>query len=305
MLFGNLRVRLRIDGIMPERALLRIKRAKIPLYNVKKREKTRLDIEVKRKDLQKVFAIYPNVCYNSSGKVPYTVRKTGGVGLTKAVEFCKNRVGLLLGALLFGILTLSSEGVVLGVDIVGGSAYEREALRALEESGIKKYAIYPKGREDAVTAKLLALDGVEFCSVKKIGRRVRVEIRLSPFATDTSYKGSMQAKHAGTVVGISVLRGFALKKVGDEVAVGETLVGNWFCLTNGEQVRVEPIARVRIACEYAYLHVGAADEESAFAAAYLDICVTGKEELTQKSVVKAEEGFEVKISYVVTETVNL
>ena len=77
MLFGNFRQRLLIEGIMPERALLRLRREKIAVYNVKKRGKTQILLSVKRKDTQKVFAIYPNVCYNDNAYSPYSVKKLG------------------------------------------------------------------------------------------------------------------------------------------------------------------------------------------------------------------------------------
>ena len=69
MLFPNLKDRLQIEGIMPERALLRLRRAQIPLYNVKKIAKNRILFRVKRKDVEKIFAIYPNICYNKERKV--------------------------------------------------------------------------------------------------------------------------------------------------------------------------------------------------------------------------------------------
>ena len=58
------RERMIIEGLMPERALLRLRRAQIPIYNLKKIKKNQILFTVKRKDVEKVFAIYPNLCYN-------------------------------------------------------------------------------------------------------------------------------------------------------------------------------------------------------------------------------------------------
>ena len=66
MIFANRKIRLKIQGNMPERALLRLRRAEIPLYEVKKSQKNAILVSVKRKDVQKVFAIYPNLCYNEN-----------------------------------------------------------------------------------------------------------------------------------------------------------------------------------------------------------------------------------------------
>lgn len=296
---------IQIEGLMPERALLRLKRAGIPLYNVEKLQKNRICLQVKRKDLSRVFAIYPSVCDGQTAYHPYTVTQKGGVGLAKAADFCKNRVGFLLGGLAFCILTLAADSFVFGLEFVGTDVYAREAAQALEESGIKPFRPYKTGQEDIVTAKLLALDFVEFCSVKKVGGRVRIEVRTSPFSESIRHHGEMKAQHTGEIISLTVLRGAALKKIGETVTAGETLVGNWFSTEEGEQVRVEPIARVRISCVYEGIYTGVADSQEAFAQAYLSLELNEKDEITSQTVTQTEEGFSVKISYTVTESVNL
>ena len=297
--------RIQIDGIMPERALLRLKRAGVELYDIQKLQPKRLCLQVKRKDLPRIFSVYPNADYGEETNALYRVTKLGGVGLAKWVDFCKNRVGFLLGALAFCILTLAADSFVFGVEFVGTDVYARETAQALEENGVKLFAPYKRGREDLITAKLLSLDFVEFCSVKKVGGRIRVETRLSPFTESILFKGEMKAKHEGEIVALTVLRGSALKKVGDAVGVGETLVGNWLSTEEGGQVRVEAIARVQIACVYEGEHMDAQTEEEAFAAAYLSLALGEKDEIMESVTTKTETGFHVKISYVVTESMNL
>ena len=305
MLFGNLRDRFLVEGVMPERALLRLKRAGIPLYNVKKTEKKHILFSVKKKDSEKVFAIYPNVCYNITAYHPYTVTKLGGEGLAKWVDASKKRLGFLIGALLFCMLSLGAEPFVLGVEFVGTDVYVREAKQLLAEQGIKPFSVYKTAKEDLVTAKLLALDGVEFCSVQKVGNRVRVEIRTSPFVVNTLTQGAMQAKHEGELVALTVLKGTAVKKIGDTVKVGETLVQNVLTTQDGGQVRVETIARARISCVYEGVHEGAETAEQAFAEAYLRLALGEKDELTSKTITPTQKGFHVKITYLVTESMNL
>ncbi len=300
----RLRYRFQIEGIMPERALLRLRRGGISLYNLQKTQKNVILFEVTKKDVEKVFAIYPNVCYNSSTYTPYKVRLLGGVGITKGLDFCKKRVGFVLGALAFAAITLAADGLVLGVDVVGITAYERDSRIALAENGIAPFAFYPKGKEDMVTAKLLTLDGVEFCSVKKVGNRVRVELQGSPLTTTRLQKESMTARESGTLLSLTVLRGTPLKQVGEEVQRGEALVGNWFCTETGEKVGAEPIARARIACTYERTYPSA-DEEQAFAQGYLDAALTATDEILEWTVTQREEGFHVKISYLLLQSVNM
>lgn len=297
--------RIQIEGVMPQRALLRLRRAGIPLYHIQKTQKDCIRLKVERKDLPKVFALYPKLLEGQSGYSAYKVQKLGGVGLARAVDFCKRRVSFILGALLFCILTLVADGFVFGVEIVGAKEYKREVMQALEENGITLNSSYKKGKEDLVTAKLLTLDFVEFCSVQKVGNWVRVEIRTSPFSLNVLQKGSMVAKHSGEIVSLTVLKGTAVKKVGDGIERGETLVQNALTTQEGEQVRVEVIARARISCVYECMHEGAKNEEQAFGEAYLALALGEKDEIIQKEITQTENGFYVKIKYLVTESMNL
>ncbi len=289
---------------MPERALLRMKRAGIPLYNLQKTQKNVILFQVEKKDVEKVFAIYPNVCYNSSGYHPYRVTLLGGKGAARWIDFCKKRAGVLLGALLFAAITLAADGLVLGIDVVGATAYARECKIALAECGVKPYRPYVKDKEDLVTAKLLTLPGAEFCSVKKVGNRVRVELRCSPLHTQTLQRESMRSQRTGKLLSLTVLRGTPLKKAGEEVAEGEPLVGNWFYAQEGEQIPVEPIARARIACVYEET-LSATSKEQAFAEGYLALSLSAEDEILSWEAEETEAGFRVRIAYVVVQTVNL
>ena len=295
-------VRFRLTGIMPERALLRLRRNGIALYEVKKIEKNQILFCVKRKDSEKVFAIYPNVWYNNSVYTPYQVEKLGFVGVLRYVEALKNRLGLLLGGLLCFVCVALCEPLVFEINFTASKVYAREAVKVLDEAGIRPFAPYQAGREDLVCAKLLALDGVEYCSVKKVGRSVAVEIRLSPFSKRETDGGVMQAKHSGKIVAMTVLRGAPLKKVGDTISEGETLVGNWYETLDGEHVRVEIIARVRIACTWE-AHVQAESEEEAFAQGYLALNLSDGE-LKNSELVKTDNGYFVKMEYETIEKIN-
>ena len=292
-----------LEGTMPERALLRLRRAGIALFNVKKIEKNRIVFSIKRKDGEKVFAIYSNMCYNESVYSAYTVKKIGVEGVGKYVETAKLRVGLLLGGLLCVTMVLCSQPLVFAVDFVGPNVYAREVYAALEEVGITPLAPYPEGKEDLVCAKLLALDGIEFCSVRKEGYRVIVEMRKSPFPSIKTDKNPMQAKHAGEIVAMTVLRGSPLKQIGEKVQVGEPLVDNVFFTEGGGQVRVEIIARVRIACVYE-ADVAAETAEEAFATAYLGLELSERDEVQTYSVKDCDGVYHVTIAYTAIEIMN-
>lgn len=288
-----------LEGISPERALSRLQREGICVYHAKKLKKNQILFSVKRKDTEKVFAIYPNVCYNITVYSPYTARSAGPEGVLALFDRCRKRVGVFLGVLLFAAATLAANQFVLRIDVEGADAYRGEVLAALEESGIRTFALYPSGREREVTAKILALKDVSYCSVEKSGTTVRVEVRLSAFSDPSPQEGDMLAAHSGTILQMAVLRGTALKAPGEEVAAGEPLVGAYLLDGEGEKIPVTAIARVTLSCVYEEV-IDASDEQGALAQGYL----AADGQIVEKSCERAEGGYLVRIVYTVTETIN-
>lgn len=296
--------RVLIEGLMPERALLRLRRANIGIYNLKKPQKNQILFSVKKKDIEKVFAIYPDVCYNVSVHTPYKARRMGMMGIGKFFERIKNRVGLLLGALLALIAFSYADSYIFAVEFTGAQVYRREALMLLEQGGIQPFSPYKREKTDWICSQILALDDVEYCSVKKSGLKAVVEIRLSDFEKPTQKEEDMLCSREGKIISITTLRGTPLKKAGDEVRQGETLVGGWFLKEDGTSVSVAPIARVSIACllESAF---EAQSEEEAFAKAYLSLRLSEKDTITDKEIKQEGNLFYVKIAYTAIEQMNM
>ena len=297
------RDRFSVEGIMPERALLRLKRAGICIYNAKKVKKSQILFSVSRKDSEKVFAIYPNVCYNISVCSPFVVRKIGTEGIARYIEWGKQRIGLLLGGMFCLAAVLACDACVFGVEFTNSSVYAREVRIALSESGITPFAPYRDKNIDVVCSKILALDGVEYCSVKKAGCWLQVELRFSPFTIGVLERESMTAKHTGTLLSLTVLKGTPTKKIGDTVREGDVLVESYFSLEDGGQVRVEPIARASIACNFTGFFQTESEEE-AFAAAYLQLGLSDKDKITDCEILGEKGLYTVCVEYIVIETIN-
>ncbi len=296
--------KLRIQGDMPERALLRLKRAQIPVYNVKKTQKNEIVLLVNAKDCQKVFAIFPSMCYNIGEYTPYIVQKTGAVGLAKCVETLKNRIGLLLGALVFCVGTLYVDGLVLGVKTVGDATYAREVRIALENHGVKTFAPYDAKKADDITAELLRIHGVEFCSLQKRGVFLYVEMRISPFLGEMRVHGDMLASRTGTLLSLTALSGTLLKKAGDSVQAGDTLVGAYVQTETGERKSVDAVARAYIACTYEQAF-DVETQEQAFAQAYLQMALTDNDCLQSVAITPLPSGYQVRCEYTAVQTINL
>lgn len=295
---------IQIEGNMPERALLRLRRANIGIYGLKKTQKNQILFTVKKQDKEKVFAIYPNVCYNISVHTPYTAKSMGAVGLWKVVKNLKKRIGLLLGCLFFFGAVAYADRFIFKIELTGADVYQREVRIALEEGGIKTFSPFKRGNVDAICAEILKLDGIEYCSVRKCGYRAIVELQVSPFADISFESGDMQSKRKGELLSLTVLRGTPLKRVGEVVSIGETLVGGWIEKDEGNKIPTQAIARASIACSLDW-SIEADSEEEAFAKAYLLLELGEGDIITEKEIAKEGKVFHVKISYIAIERINM
>ena len=209
----------------------------------------------------------------------------------------------MLGLLLFCAVVLYADTLVFGVEFSASNVYAREARAVLAEQGIKPFASYQSGNEDLICSKLLTLDGVDFCSVKKSGGRVVVEMRLGELQPKPFQKGDMQASHTGTLISITALKGSAQKKAGDRITANETLVGAWLETAEGERLATDVIAYARIACVYECA-LTAKDEKEAFAQAYMQAQMTDEDTVTSVDCQVQENGYFVRIDYVAVERMN-
>ncbi len=175
-------VRILIEGMMPYRALNRLQREGICIKNAKKRKKNQIICVIDAKDCEKVFAIYPNVCYNSGKYAPYAVRLLPAFGWQRLWLAVRNRLGLFVGAALFVAVTAYSDRLILDVEVTGEASYAESVMGILTQNGVKKWGRYPEEKTDWLTAEILRLEGVGFCGIKKVGSTLLVEIRSAPFA---------------------------------------------------------------------------------------------------------------------------
>lgn len=293
--------RLVLEGITPERALTRLAKSGICVYHAKKIKKNQILLSVEPKDSRKVFAIYPNLCYNISVYSAYKTRKAGENRALSLLRRLLRRPGAIVGAVLLFLVPALSDGLVLRVNVVGATEYRMEVLDALQSYGVKKFSAYPNGREKKIAARLLTLDGVSYCAVEKSGTAVTVELRTDGFSVAKPQTGDLKAARGGVIKTLSVLGGTAETTVGAKVNAGDTLVGAYRQLSETERVAVTAMARVTIECEYA-AEIPASDEKSALAAAILEIGVEA--EIFFRTLTPTENGFFVTLGYAYTQSMN-
>lgn len=255
-----------VEGVMPERALNRLQKAGIAVFQAKKIKKMQILFHISKKDIEKAFAIYPNMCYNNIRGSVYTFTRVGALSTRERVIRAHKAVGVLLGALVFVIAVLAASVLVLRIEVVGSSVYEREARALLRENGIALFSVYPEGKEEQLAAEILAFDGVEFCSVQKRGNTVRVEIRQNALPSVLNEDGDLVAPRSGIIESAVALGGTLLKKAGEETQAGESLVGSYLLTADGASAPARVVAKAKLIC---LEQVTADSEEQAFAEAML------------------------------------
>ena len=243
-----------VEGLMPEKAINRLQKSGISLFLVKKIEKKRILFCINKKDLEKAFAIYPNMCYNSSRGSVYSFTRVGALDAHARNVAKLKWFAVCLGICCFFLLVGSFSPFVFQIETVGANVYKREVFEFLREYGVREFSVYPNGVEDEIAAKILALDGVEFCSVQKRGNTVTVEVRTNAFSSARQAKGDFLAPCDGRVEKIVTLSGTPLKKIGDEVKAGEKLVGGYLLVGEEQSNAIERVvvAKALLVCEKSF-----------------------------------------------------
>ena len=179
----------------------------------------------------------------------YTFTRVGAL-TSREREIRRFRLfGILLGICCFLIAVLGSTNLIFSIEVVGSKVYEREVVAILREKGIGLFNVYTSGKEEEISAQILALDGVEFCSVQKRGNKLLVEVRQSPLPQIKVEEGDLVAPFDCRLEGAVALGGTALKKSGEELKAGESIVGGFFL--NFDGVTKNPttvIATAKLSC---------------------------------------------------------
>ena len=279
-----------VEALSVYRVVDKLARAGIEVRSFRILAKNSAVFTVNGKDTKKAFAILRGSCYN--------IKKVRPKGVAKAFSVCKRFIGLAAGILLFFISVLVFESRILDIRIVGsGAYYQDEVMRILEGNGVKKFSALP-GDCAPITAQIIALPFVSFCTVGKKGGIVTVTVEVT---TDNTLHTSepLFAPATGIIQELVVVRGTPLMQVGDSVEAGDEVVRNEVLFgEEGTARKVIVIARVTV--EYSFQKEYAGSEESALLSAELEF---GR--LSEVHTTKTGEGYLVEGVALKTSSINL
>lgn len=258
-----------LETLTPPRALTRLARGGVCVYDAEKIGAGKLRFRVKSKDLRKIFAIFPRSCY--------TIRIIRYERLKRAAEFIRKRAALCVAALAFALLCGFSDFFVLRVRFEGsGSHYADDAMPLLAQAGLRAFSPYSEEKAKSAERALYSLPSVSFCAVEKDGPVVTVTLEVNAEVPVKEMQAQLLSPAAGKVEQITVIRGSALVSEGDEVEKGQPLVTGHTETGEGENVHSRetyPVAWCTLLCggvfEYESAEISPDAEERARTGALL------------------------------------
>lgn len=272
----------KVEAVAPFRALDKLARRGVCVYDVQKISPVCLKFRAKSKESKKIFAIFRGSCY--------TVTKCGSVRLKRLTDALLRRPGAVAGALLFFALGFASNFFVLDIRVEGsGARYAERAVQILRENGLYLFAPFGQDKAAGAGAQLLSLPGIVFADVEKSGCVVTVTLEESEETPVPAQKRALKASAAGVVEELTVLRGIPLVRAGDTVEEGQTLVGGFFETESGERKETFAVARASILHSYTGEFESGEKSEAALARAVASAgAIAGGEPVDHVSSVRQE-----------------
>lgn len=251
-------VRFEVESLSAVRAPDKLASAGICVLSVRYVQKNVLELQIAAKDSEKAFAILRGSCYN--------IKNIRYFGLAKLRKEAVRALGSAAGLALFLGGILFAQTRVLCMEFVGsGAYYEREVRALLSEEGVREFSAMPRST-GALTARVLALPRVEFCSFKMTGGVLTVEIECAE-NTQPIADMPLLSPVNGVIEALTVVRGTPLFGVGDTVSAGEAVVAA-HTVVAGEARPAAVIAKVTV--RYAVSAEYDLSREGAEAQAFLD-----------------------------------
>lgn len=169
------------------------------------------------------------IAFQNGGRVKI-IKKTG---LVFVLERVKNRVGLMIGALLFVVIINVLSGFVWSIDIVGNERLTKGEISSfLSENGFHEGVHWHSISTDKIENLMMAsFEDCAWVHINRFGSTARVEINeavLKPKMDDTKGYTNLKAKRDGVITYINLKRGYPVVKVGEGVVAGDLLASGVF-----------------------------------------------------------------------------
>ncbi len=271
-----------VEGLNLDRLINTAKNRGLTLENLKKCSNRKLFVSLSLQDSKKFFALSKELCYN--------IKKIRQSGKTLFILKAYQRLGIMVGAIIFMLSTCFFSDLIYGFSFSGsGGVYQSQVLYCLNQMGVKQYARFSSFNFEKIEDEILAKNkNLSFVSITKVGNRLNIESSLAVDSVDRLNGNvySLVSEVDGVVEKINVYRGTALVKNGDAVKKGDLLVDGYMTIKE-QVVKINVLASVSIIANEQFLFTSNLDnqEEQAFLLAKANLL---DKEIVEYSVIKTQ-----------------
>jgi hypothetical protein len=283
-----------------ETVVKKLSKANIAAYNVKKRENV-ITFQVNDESIKKVFAIFKHPCYNIN------IRRKSKK--TKFLQFLTNRVGLIIGGVLFVVAVALSNSFVFKIQVTGSGSYlKSQVLEILADCGVSNGKYLKSFEKPLAQSRIMALPNVTFCSISRAGSALIVDVQTDEVSSRSTSYSPLVCDKGGTLKNLVVVCGTAEVTVGSIITSGQTLIGAYKYLSNGEKTDCLAVGYAELECtEIISVSCESDSEENAVLA--LNSTLLYSDRVTAKSLTKKVNGdgvvYEVTFSYLYRLSINI
>ena len=240
---GKLFYRYEIIGVNDFNLIQRLSAQKIAVFDVEFCQ-NRINLSIDSCDCKKLFAISRNMCYN--------IRKIKYYGKLSPIKFLQKKIGLVLCFAVFLFCMVTFDGYVSKIEYTADGKYLAPIIdEVLKNNGVRENSLLAVDLKSLERAIYLADEKIAFVSIVKKGRVLTIETYLATQKTQPIdvKKQRIVSTISGEVVGINVLGGTAVVKVGDRVEKGSVLIDGYYD-DNGVIVTTYALGEVEIKAEF-------------------------------------------------------
>ena len=235
-------VHVSLKGVNLNRIYKECKKNNIELFNIDRKDYKNIEFDIKTNNTKTLKIIA------KSQKFEY--KEANNSSIFKLLNFLKFRFGILIGALFFVIVNIFSSFFVWDIKIYGNSKVTNaEILQVLKKQHICVGGVYKSSNlENIETTLTNSIESISLCSVIKKGTSIIVNIKEKleiGDITSINADNDIVATTNLTIIDLDVFSGTALKKIGDSVKAGETIVASYIINNKGEKVVCKANAKIK------------------------------------------------------------
>lgn len=260
----------------------------------------RFIFSVKDKEIEKVFAIFNNPCYNIKVE-----RKSKKIRLLSLLAL---RAGLAVGCALFIAAVAISNAFVLKIEVDGSGSYLEPQVKSIVfEEGGGIFKRFSSLNFSTATGRILSLPQVTFCNIERHGSVLKVDVRVDGEQSSAVKYAPLISDCDGVVKKIVAVCGTAAVEQGASVKKGSVLIyANTFI---GEEKKdCLAVGYAEIECVKSGAYFAEEDSEENLKKAYSSMLLQDGQIIKRLHKVKPTDGgvtYELEFTYLHRVSINL